>query len=431
MSADLQQRRKGKAKRTAKRPDKRSDSRCTPLKFRKIYDILSPEKKALIDEMELEAFQHLPNFYINHKVLIELVRSYDIFTNTISTSVGEFLITFEKVGHAFGLNCRDLFEKKQKGFEDKLNAEEKQALDLFKGKSLTFKSFLLPTSSAYISPVHLPVIRDIDNTHDRNWVHHVNSFLINGIKEFHDQGSQAVKGCHFVLMIIYFKQRYDGKSLNDPNAPTPWIERWTGKKIKEKIKAEDEDITGLIQRTKMRAQKQKTDKKRTESEDENPEDDVDSMESDIEEEEYHTTDSETESDFEEVQRERKSKRKEKESVIATNHAHDATIPETGPEHEPVRQFGLELEPEPEPVMQPEPEPEPVILVGPEPQEVIDGFVAACEQVEETKAAIKACEEAEVRYQQINQSEMEKDNEAEAEIRRIIEVVITDVRELQE
>ncbi|MED6177130.1 hypothetical protein PIB30_095025 [Stylosanthes scabra] len=45
----------------------------------------------------------------------------------------------EKVGHAFGLNCKgDLFEKKQKDFEDKLNDEEKQALVLFKGKSLTF-----------------------------------------------------------------------------------------------------------------------------------------------------------------------------------------------------------------------------------------------------------------------------------------------------
>ncbi|MED6124766.1 hypothetical protein PIB30_062014 [Stylosanthes scabra] len=229
------------------------------------------------------------------------------------------------------------------------------------------KSFLLPTSSAYISPIHLPVIRDIDNTRDRNWAHHVNSFLINGIKEFHDQGSQAVKGCHFVLMIIYFKEWYDGKSLNDPNTPAPWIERWTGERMKEKIKAEDEDITGLIQRAKMRAQKQKTNKKRTEGEDENPEDDADSMEFDTEEEEYHTTDSETD---------------------ATNPAHDATIPETGPEHEPVRPLGPEPEPkpEPEPVMQPEPEPEPIILVGPEPQEVIDEFVAACEQVEETEDA---------------------------------------------
>ncbi|MED6212985.1 hypothetical protein PIB30_088902 [Stylosanthes scabra] len=247
------QKEKGMAKREAKRPDKRSDSRCTPLKFRKIYDRLSDEKKALIDEMGLGAFQHLPNFYINHKILIELVRSYDIFTNTISTSVGEFLITSEKIGHAFGLNCRgDLFEKRQKDFEDKLNEEEKEALDLFKGKSLTFvqdmvkdcpiesdqqkrtfkrafalfiqKSFLLPTSSAYIRPVHLPVIRDIDNTQGRNWAHHVNSFLINGIKEFHEQGSQAVKGCHFVLMIIYFRERYDGKSLNDPNFPAPWIQ---------------------------------------------------------------------------------------------------------------------------------------------------------------------------------------------------------------
>ncbi|MED6129954.1 hypothetical protein PIB30_113105, partial [Stylosanthes scabra] len=90
---------KGMAKREAKRPD-----------FRKIYDRLSDEKKALIDEMGLGAFQHLPNFYINHKILIELVRSYDIFTNTISTSVGEFLITSEKIGHAFGLNCRGQYQ---------------------------------------------------------------------------------------------------------------------------------------------------------------------------------------------------------------------------------------------------------------------------------------------------------------------------------
>ncbi|MED6127485.1 hypothetical protein PIB30_088525 [Stylosanthes scabra] len=250
---------KGRAKREAKRLD-----------FRKIYDCLSPEKKALVDEMGLGAFQHLPNYYINHNILIKLVKSYDIFTNTISISVGEFLITSEKVGHA--LNCRgDLFEKRRKDFEDKLNDEEKQALDLFKGKSLTFvqdmvkdcpietdeqkrtfkrafalfiqKSFLLPTSSAYISPVYLPIIRDIDNTQDRNWAHNVNSFLINGIKEFHDQGSQAVKGYHFVLIIIYFRERYDGKSLNDPNFPAPWIQRWTGELMKEKIKAEDEDIT--------------------------------------------------------------------------------------------------------------------------------------------------------------------------------------------
>ncbi|MED6223548.1 hypothetical protein PIB30_075010 [Stylosanthes scabra] len=71
-----------------KRPNKRSDSRCTPLKFRKIYDKLSLEKKQLVDEMGLGAFAHLPDFYINHKLLIELVRSYDIFSSTICTRVG-------------------------------------------------------------------------------------------------------------------------------------------------------------------------------------------------------------------------------------------------------------------------------------------------------------------------------------------------------
>ncbi|MED6213182.1 hypothetical protein PIB30_090788 [Stylosanthes scabra] len=223
------------------------------MKFRAIYDKLSDDKKALVDEMGLGAFQHIPNDYINHKILNELVWSYDIFTNKISTGVGE------------------LFEKKQKNFEDKLNDEEKEALKLFKGKSLTFvqnmvkecpigtelerrtfkrafglfiqKVFLLPTSSHYISPIHLPVIRDVDNMRRRNWAHHVNSFLIEGIKEYQEKGSQAVKGCHFVLQIIYFKERYEGNNLNDPNAPPPWIQRWCGDNLKEKIRAEDEDIT--------------------------------------------------------------------------------------------------------------------------------------------------------------------------------------------
>ncbi|MED6154849.1 hypothetical protein PIB30_000353 [Stylosanthes scabra] len=45
------------------------------------------------------------------------------------------------------------------------------------------------------------------------------------------------------VVIIYFKERYEGKSLNDPNALALWIRRWSGERLKEKIKAEDDDIT--------------------------------------------------------------------------------------------------------------------------------------------------------------------------------------------
>ncbi|MED6156611.1 hypothetical protein PIB30_015923 [Stylosanthes scabra] len=45
----------------------------------------------------------------------------------------------EKVGHAFGLNCKgEHFEKNTKDFEGKLNDEEKEAPKLFKGQYLTF-----------------------------------------------------------------------------------------------------------------------------------------------------------------------------------------------------------------------------------------------------------------------------------------------------
>ncbi|MED6140749.1 hypothetical protein PIB30_096410 [Stylosanthes scabra] len=191
-------------------------------------------------------------------------------------------------------------------------------------------------------------------------------------------------GCYFVLMIIYFRERYDGKSLNDPNFPAPWIQRWTGELMKDKIKAEDEDITVRID---------------TESQNEG------------------------------------SATKQSAAKLV----HDATVAETGPEPGPQPQPRPEPEPEtkpqpqpnPEPVSgpQPQPKPEAAILFGPEPQEVIDGFVAACQEVEETEVAIKACEEAELRYQQINQDEVAKDNEAEAEIRKIIEDVVTGIDKL--
>ncbi|MED6164190.1 hypothetical protein PIB30_087301, partial [Stylosanthes scabra] len=324
-----------KETRTVKRPEKQSDSRCTPMKFRAVYDKLSDEKKDLVDEMGLGAFQHLPNDYINHKILNELVWSYDVFTNKISTGVGEFLITSEKV------NCL----RRNKRISKTSLMMKKEALKLFKGKSLIFvqnmvkycpigtelerrtfkrafglfiqKAFLLPTSSHYISPIHLPIIRDVDNTRRRNWAHHVNnSFLIEGIKEYQEKGSQAVKGCHFILQIIYFKERYEGNNLNDPNTPPPWIQRWCGDNLKEKIRAEDEDITGLIQRAKMRARRKKEGRKRQEGNDKEQTEESESLGSesdeDMEEEEYQTTDSEPEPETE-VQCERRSKKKEDDS----------------------------------------------------------------------------------------------------------------------
>ncbi|MED6202279.1 hypothetical protein PIB30_103716 [Stylosanthes scabra] len=109
--------------------------------------------------MGLGAFSHLPDFCINYKLLIELVRSYDVFTNTISTSVGEFFITSEKVGFTFRLNCSgDLFEKRKADFEDKLNDEEKEALNLFKGSSLTEKALQASLWAVYSKEFPLPNI---------------------------------------------------------------------------------------------------------------------------------------------------------------------------------------------------------------------------------------------------------------------------------
>ncbi|MED6195931.1 hypothetical protein PIB30_042481 [Stylosanthes scabra] len=162
--------------------------------------------------MGLGAFSNLPTYSINHKLSMELVRNYDMIENRISTGAGEFLITSQKIGYAFGLNSTgDAFEDHIDKIEDQLNDEKKEALNIFKGKRLKYtaemlktctietdykkrifrrafalfiqKSFLCPASTANISPKHLPIIRDIENTHTRNWAHHVNTFLVDGIIE--------------------------------------------------------------------------------------------------------------------------------------------------------------------------------------------------------------------------------------------------------
>ncbi|KAL4394657.1 hypothetical protein AHAS_Ahas02G0173900 [Arachis hypogaea] len=42
--------------------------------------------------------------------------------------------------------------------------------------------FLLPTTMSKISPIHMSIIFDIENTRGRNWATHVPNFLIKGIK---------------------------------------------------------------------------------------------------------------------------------------------------------------------------------------------------------------------------------------------------------
>ncbi|MED6209037.1 hypothetical protein PIB30_050783 [Stylosanthes scabra] len=179
--------------------------------------------------MGLGAFAHLPTFNINHKLLIELVRCYDVFDNTIYTSVGDFRITSEK---------EMPFLRKGYKILKKISMKKKRAFGLF-----IQKSFLYPTSTANISPKQLPVIQDIENTQHRNWAHHVNNFLVNGIEEFKEKNFLAVKGCHFVLMIIYFKERYFGKSINHPKMPPPWIRYWIGENLKQKMRLEATDAT--------------------------------------------------------------------------------------------------------------------------------------------------------------------------------------------
>ncbi|MED6121891.1 hypothetical protein PIB30_034423 [Stylosanthes scabra] len=254
-----------------------------------------------------------------------------------------------------------------------------------------------------------------------------------------------MKGCHFVLQIIYFKERYEGNSLNDPNAPPPWIQRWCGDNLKEKIRAENEDITGLIQRAKIRARRKKEERKRQEGKDKKQKEELDSLESesdeDSEEEEYQTTDSEPEPD---VQRERRSKKKEDDSVIDTNPVQQhmdipvqvAIIPEPEAEPEPI----IDIGPHPWPESNIQGGPETIIEIGPEPPELLDGYMAECEwadkvyerKKEEADAEIKACDEAEVQYKSKRTTWMKNASESEIDlaIRRAVEGIVAEAREME-
>ncbi|MED6164087.1 hypothetical protein PIB30_086356, partial [Stylosanthes scabra] len=98
--------------------------------------------------------------------------------------------------------------------------------------------FLLPNSTAKITPMALPTIFDLENTRNRNWAHHVHNFLLQEIKKAKQKKSVAIHGCCYALMIIYFHETQFGERSRDPVAQPPWLAYWTGDTLKKRLKLE-------------------------------------------------------------------------------------------------------------------------------------------------------------------------------------------------
>ncbi|MED6122762.1 hypothetical protein PIB30_042890, partial [Stylosanthes scabra] len=172
--------------------------RCVPktvaVMFKHLNKKENRDKRALVDEMGFGALSHLPNYYLKHKVMKELIKRYDIYDNTIHAIAGEVQITTHNIGNALGLSS------KGKAFDEKvspkkLNEEDHAAYKFFQRKSqaalsklvkktpldteenkklfmrafMLFiqKCFLLPRSPANVTPRALPTIFDIENTNFR------------------------------------------------------------------------------------------------------------------------------------------------------------------------------------------------------------------------------------------------------------------------
>ncbi|MED6164795.1 hypothetical protein PIB30_093630, partial [Stylosanthes scabra] len=249
-----------------------------------------------------------------------------------------YFITTEKIGHALGLSSRGT-RYDIKVDKKKLSQEDIEVLNFFQGsttvalqnlikttpvdtdenKKLWMRAFmlfvqqvfLLPNSTAKITPMALPTIFDLENTRNRNWAHHVHNFLLQELKKAKQKKSVAIHGCCYALMIIYFHETQFGERSRDPAAQPPLLAYWTGDMLKKRLKLEKKHDAGLLKTGKLRAEKEDLKKKSTDMV-------LSDGEGDSESESPSSLNSEDTVSDEPQQKERRMKRKNDRGVVGSN-----------------------------------------------------------------------------------------------------------------
>ncbi|MED6146617.1 hypothetical protein PIB30_036205 [Stylosanthes scabra] len=100
------------------------------------------------------------------------------------------------------------------------------------------KVFLLPNSTANITPIALPTIFDLETIRSRNWALHVHNFLLQELKKAKQNKTVSIHGCVYILMIIYFHETHFGENSKEVEAQAPWLAYWTGETLKNRMKQE-------------------------------------------------------------------------------------------------------------------------------------------------------------------------------------------------
>ncbi|MED6115618.1 hypothetical protein PIB30_092398 [Stylosanthes scabra] len=75
------------------------------------------------------------------------------------------------------------------------------------------------------------------------------------------KNSKGVEGCVFAMLIIYLHETHFREYSEDDEARPPWISYWRGDRLKERLKLEKKDSTGLLSQVKQRKERMK--KKKT------------------------------------------------------------------------------------------------------------------------------------------------------------------------
>ncbi|MED6143924.1 hypothetical protein PIB30_010281 [Stylosanthes scabra] len=170
----------------------------------------------IVEELGFGAFKHLPLYYLKHQVLKQIFICFEPDDDIIHAISRDVEITTEKIGKALGLKytgstypekvvSKDLNDDDYavfKYFQGISQAALKKLIfqtpvdtdknrNLFKRAFLLYiqKCFLLPTSTANISPRALPTIFNLENTRHQNWALHIHNFLLEEVQKEKDNNT--------------------------------------------------------------------------------------------------------------------------------------------------------------------------------------------------------------------------------------------------
>ncbi|MED6138457.1 hypothetical protein PIB30_074348 [Stylosanthes scabra] len=159
------------------------------------------------------------------------------------TRLQEVEITTKKIGDALGLSSTGT------PFSDKvvpkdLGDEDYAVYKFFQGKTQAQLGKLI-----------------MDTPVDTELALHVHNFLLEEVKKAKENNTKSIHGCCYAMLIIYFHETQFGKNSRDPIVQPPWIHYYNGRTLWDRMKQEKRDAAGLVRIGKLRAEKERKQKK--------------------------------------------------------------------------------------------------------------------------------------------------------------------------